>query len=90
MTTFNPKITHKIVKEINNMSRRTPWEYLNDLALSDRRIDDDEAWMTERLQNKWPGNYHVQKILSKADGWYDYHIVFDTPADETWFRLQYT
>ena len=69
--------------------RPNPWSYLEDLAHSDRSPGYNEVWMTVRLQEKWPGNYHVQKILCKEDGWYNYYIVFDSPQDETWFRLQY-
>lgn len=89
MTAFNPKITHEIVKVINNTYKRNPWNYLYELAHSDRAEGYNEVWMTARLQQKWPGNYHVEP-RKEPEGWITYHIVFDTPADETWFRLQYT
>ena len=68
-----------------------PWAYLYDLAHSDRspEYNYDEVWMTARLQQKWPGNYHVEP-RKEPEGWTTYHIAFDSPADETWFRLQYT
>lgn len=88
MTAFNPKITHQIVKQINTLYERNPWQYLDDISRWDRGPDEDEQWMTDKLKAKWPGNYTVQPVLCE-DGWYNYYIVFDTPADETWFRLQY-
>ena len=89
MTTFNPKITHEVVKLINTTHKRTPWSYLYDLVHSDRGQEHTEKWMTRRLQEKWPGNYHVAPV-DQPEGWRTYEIIFDSPADETWFRLQYT
>ena len=69
--------------------RQNPFDYLHDLVHSDRGTGYDEVWMTVRLQQKWPGNYHVA-TRKEPKGWITYHIAFDSPADETWFRLHYT
>lgn len=66
----------------------TPWEYLDDMSRWDRGPQEGVEWMANKLKARWPGNYSVQPVLCE-DGWYNYYIVFDTPADETWFRLQY-
>lgn len=67
----------------------TPWTYLYDLAHSDRGPEHNEEWMTARLQQKWPGNYWVA-TRPEPEGWNTYHIVFDTPSDETLFILKST
>lgn len=66
----------------------TPWQYLDDMSRWDRGPDEGEVWMSDKLKARWPGNYHVEAILCE-DSCYNYYIIFDSPQDETWFRLQY-
>ena len=67
----------------------TPWQYLYGLVSSDRSPDMDEHWMTTKLQARWPGNYRVVKDIDYQWQYVEHKIVFDTPADETFFRLKY-
>jgi hypothetical protein len=68
-----------------------PWQlYLDGLVSSDRGPDMNEHWMTTKMQSRWPGNYCVVKDVEYQWQYMEYKIVFDSPADETWFRLQYT
>ena len=68
----------------------TPYEYLQNLAHSDRGPEHDEAWMTTKLQTRWPGNYHVEKYIDYEWQYVEYRIVFASAKDETWFNLQMT
>ena len=67
----------------------TPWLYLDQLVQSDRGYWYDETWMTDRLQQKWPGAYRVEKVVDYQWQAVEYKIVFDTPKEETMFRLKY-
>lgn len=58
------------------------------LVASDRGPEHDEMWMTERLQKWWPGPYRVEKVIDYQWQSVEYKIVFNTPEEETWFRLQ--
>lgn len=68
---------------------RTPWEYLKDLTMTDRDPEQDEEWMTERLQKRWPGNYRVEKVVEYQWQYIEYKIVFDNPVEETLFRIKW-
>ena len=65
---------------------KTPWQFLLEIQTWDRAPGDDEEWMTARLQNRWPGPYHVEKVIDYEWQSVDYEIVFDTPRDEVKFR----
>ena len=65
---------------------RNPWQFLLEIQTWDRSPGDDEHWMTERLQHRWPGHYHVEKVIDYQWQAISYEIVFDTPQDETKFR----
>ena len=67
----------------------TPYEYLQDLTRTDRGPEHNEQWMTERLQRRWPGPDRVVKEIDYQWQSVEYKIVFDTPEEETWFRLKY-
>jgi hypothetical protein len=72
----------------------TPWERLTQWEMADRTKEQDTVeYITARLQERWPGNYHVVRIWSPAHrldlyGRY-YKIKFDTPEEETMFRLKW-
>jgi hypothetical protein len=69
----------------------TPWEYVENWSKSDRGPDETLKKLNERMQNRWPGKYRIieKEVRSKTSMYR--HIVyvfeFETPADETWFRL---
>ena len=65
---------------------KTPWQFLLEIQTWDRAPGDDETWMTERLQHRWPGPYHVEKVIDYQWQAISYEIVFDTDKDETKFR----
>lgn len=44
---------------------------------------DKRQYMNRRMQERFPGAYQVQ---STGGQW---QLIFDTPADETWFHLKY-
>ena len=66
----------------------TPWIHLDNLVRIDRGPEHDETWMTKQLQKVWPGPYRVEKVIDYQWQSVEYKIVFDSPEDETWFRLQ--
>ena len=41
------------------------------------------------MQESYPGNYTVIDRLNSDNKTWSWQLVFATPADETWFRLQY-
>jgi len=55
-------------------------KFANDLgeALRNRR-----DYINANMQERFPGNYEVVQVAGRWD------LVFDTPADETWWHLKY-
>lgn len=73
----------------------TPWEYLHNWNWSDRGPDETLAKLNERMQNRWPGNYRIvlKEVSRHPDIMYrvsEHVFEFDTPADETFFKLRYS
>lgn len=72
----------------------TPWEYLENCTWSNRGPDETLAKLNERMQNRWPGNYKIiVKEVRAKDSMYrvsKYVFEFDTPAEETLFRIKYS
>lgn len=71
----------------------TPWQYLDNWSQSDRGPDETLAKLNARMQERWPGKY---RIVEKEvhDRRYMYKILkwdfeFDSPKDETWFKMKY-
>lgn len=95
METFNPKITYRMAAvQITGRKPTTPWDYLDNWSKSDRGPDETLAKLNERMQNRWPGKYkivvketHVEGHMYKFPKWV---FEFDTPAEETFFRLKYS
>ena len=56
-------------------------KFANDLgeALRNRR-----DYINANMQERFPGNYRVEQEANGA-----WCLIFDTPADETWWHLQY-
>jgi hypothetical protein len=72
----------------------TPWQYLDNWSKSDRGPDETLKKLNERMQNRWPGKYHIiEKEVRNRDSMYRriVHVFeFESPADETWFRLTHS
>lgn len=79
-------MTHKILRR----EAFKPDVYLYDLAFSDTGLTGATKiyWLEQRMQHVYPGNYRIVKYVD-ADGHGEYRIKFDSPEDETWFRLKY-
>ena len=95
-TTFEPKITYRMaaIQIVGRNKPTTPWEYLENWAQSDRGPDETLAKLNERMQNRWPGKYkvvvretHVDGHMYKFPKWV---FEFDSPQDETFFRIKYS
>ncbi len=43
----------------------------------------------EKFQAEFPGKYHIEWYYSPASHKFEPKLIFDSPADETWFYLQY-
>jgi hypothetical protein len=41
------------------------------------------------MQNRWPGNYIVEEFYNPKLVRFDFRLKFNSPKDETWFRLQW-
>ena len=71
----------------------TPWQYVKNWSMSDKGPHDTLETLNERMLNRWPGKYKIV-VEQKWNGlnYYinEYNFKFDTPKDETWFRLQYS
>lgn len=50
--------------------------------------EENRQSVVRAMQESYPGNYTVIDRLN-PDGTWSWQLVFATPADETWFRLQY-
>lgn len=96
---FKPKIKYRMAgfnidkAWIDEMKQQTPWQYLGLLVESDRAPEHQGEWMAAHLKQRWPGNYTVVRYdaYDAGAGWVSgYKIVFDDPAEETWFRLKWT
>lgn len=76
-------------------SRSTsPWEYLDNWSNSDRGPDETLARLNERMQARWPGKYRiVEKEVRSKEHMYKvlkWDFEFETPAEETLFRIKYS
>jgi len=73
---------------------KTPWEWLTDWEMSDRDPNTTLDMITDRMKLRWPGNYRiVVREFRVGDSMYrssKWVLKFDTPAEETVFRLKYS
>jgi len=80
------------------MFKKKPWQdYLRNLNprpafyLSEDDVnhsDDHDAISLQRMQDHSPGNYTLEKYYDEHHR-YSYRLKFDTPSEETFFRLKY-
>lgn len=69
----------------------TPWQRLEDWVRADKtKAQSTIEYITLDMQRRYPGRYHIAIRSGPRQGWEPYYsIVFDDPAEETWFRLKY-
>ena len=69
----------------------TPWQRLEDWERADKtKAQSTIEYITLDMQRRFPGDYYISKRLTPVKGWEPYHvIVFNNPAEETFFRLKY-
>jgi hypothetical protein len=79
-------MTHKILRR----GAFEPEIHLFNLAVSDTGLSGEQllGYLGLRMQQVYPGNYHIVRYVN-ADGHSDFRIKYDTPEDETWFKLKY-
>lgn len=94
MSTFNPKISHKMAGYFVHPSmykKVNPWQYLNEWQQSDRGYDPLELeYINKRMQDQYPGKYKIVKKASEYGRFTYYDFEFDSPAAETMFRIKYS
>lgn len=82
-----------ILPTVDMIMATTPWQYLDNWTKSDRGPEETLAKLNERMQNRWPGKYRiVEKEVRSKEHMYKilkWDFEFDSPRDETWFRMQY-
>lgn len=91
---FNPKISYKMAGmfiDSKFLSRRKPWDYLDDWQQSDRGYDPLELeYINERMQQQYPGPYKVVKKKSPHGRFIYYVMEFNSPAEETMYKLKWS
>lgn len=68
---------------------RTPWQWLEDWQRSD--LTNEQAsyeYIRTEMQNRYPGNYTI--VRNPYPHGQRYVIKFDTPQEETMYRLRWT
>lgn len=93
--TFEPKITYRMAAiQIVGRNPTTPWEYVKNWSESDRGPNETLYKLNDRMQERWPGKYRiVEKEVRSKEHMYrliTYDFEFDSPADETFFKLKYS
>lgn len=71
----------------NPRTWRDWWKQFTDRGMVDQIVGDDvmQKHIYRMMQERFPGNYQVvADPISK-----EWHMVFDTAEDETWFNLQH-
>ena len=70
---------------------KTPWQRLEDWWRADKTQEQGTLEYINRvMQEQFPGRYRVAKRLGPRQGWEPYYsIVFEDPAEETFFKLKY-
>lgn len=91
---FEPKITYRMAAMMLPGSKpTTPWEYVENWSQSDRGPDETLAKLNARMQERWPGNYRiVEKEVRSKEHMYrliTYDFEFDSPSEETMFRMKW-
>lgn len=71
----------------------TPQQYVRNWEMSDKGPEETLDRLNERMQNRWPGNYKIVKDQrwNGLNYWINvYEFRFDSPKDETFFKLKYS
>lgn len=85
---FKPKISYRIAGMYMHKPT-TPWEYVENWAMSDRGPDETLEKLNERMQNRWPGKYKIVAVLNDKHQWLEYKFKFFVPSEETMFKLRW-
>lgn len=81
-----------------NLRRSFPDQYtwrqvLEDIFLSTvsqtRSLDDIESNAMDLMQTAYPGNYTIKALYDVDEQAVRFKLIFNTPADETFFKLKY-
>lgn len=68
----------------------SPWQYLKDWEQSDRCYNPLELeYINKKMQDQYPGKYKIVKKASEYGRFTYYDFEFDSPAEETMFRLKW-
>ena len=68
----------------------SPWQYLKDWEQSDRGYNPLELeYINKRMQDQYPGKYKIVKKASEYGRFTYYDFEFDSPAEETMFKLKW-
>lgn len=89
---FNPKITYTMAGMFidSKFMKRKPWEYLDDWQRSDRGYNPTELdLINARMQHLYPGPYKIVKKRSPHGRFVYYVMEFNSPAEETMYRLKW-
>lgn len=90
--TFEPKITYRMAAFFIDpkYSRRKPWDWLDDWQQSDREYNPNELdYINNKMQEQFPGPYRVVKKTSPHGRFKYFEMEFNTPAEETMFKLKW-
>lgn len=90
---FKPKITHRMAGFFIHPSmykKVDPWQYLKDWEQSDRGYDPNELeYINIDMQKRYPGKYKIVKKTSTHGRFTYYDFEFESPAEETMYRLKW-
>ena len=69
----------------------TPRQRLEERVRADKtKAQSTLEYINSKMQERFPGRYHIAKRLGPRQDWEQYYsIVFDDPAEETFFKLKY-
>lgn len=83
---------HKVPLTREYTGKTSPWQYVDNWSKSDKGPHDTLVDLNTRMQNRWPGKYKIVMEPSwNGHNCYisEYVFKFNSPKDETWFRIQY-
>lgn len=75
----------------NNTNYRTVLEGLGDIMFNNTTmsLDDMESDALDEMQKLYPGGYTVKALYDVDAHIVKFKLIFNTPADETFFKLKY-
>ena len=70
---------------LRTLAPRPAWQITEDEI---KNSDDHDEKSLQMMQSHSPGNYTLEKYYHEYHG-YSYRLKFETPQEETFFRLKY-